>query len=88
MKTFHLSSGHSCLTITEAECEEGIILKIDKNVFKDSNCFHVRVFISDEHEKEPLERDTIPGHPNCHVGECIDCHNVSCAIYQGYEDMP
>ena len=31
---------------------------------------------------------TIPGHPNCLVGECIECHNVACAIYQGYEEMP
>jgi len=30
----------------------------------------------------------IPGHPNCHVGDCLDCHVVSCAIYQGYEKMP
>lgn len=32
--------------------------------------------------------DSIPGHPNCKVSECIECHNVSCAIYQGYENMP
>lgn len=41
-------------------------------------------------EKEPIEdtRSTIPGHPNCHVGDCINCRVVSCAIYQGYEEMP
>ena len=31
---------------------------------------------------------TIEGHPNCQVGECIDCHVVSCDIYQGYRAMP
>lgn len=30
----------------------------------------------------------IPGHPNCFVGECLECHNVSCAIHQGFEEMP
>ena len=88
MKTFNLSSGQSGLKITEAEREEGIILNIDKNAFEGDGCFYVRVFMSDGREEEPVESATIPGHPNCHVGECFDCHNVSCAIYQGYEEMP
>lgn len=29
----------------------------------------------------------IKGHPNCKPGECYqECHVVSCAIYQGYEE--
>ena len=30
----------------------------------------------------------IKGHPNCKPGECFsgECHVVSCAIYQGYEE--
>lgn len=37
---------------------------------------------------EKKDEDTIPGHPNCHFGECNDCHVVSCPIYQGYETVP
>lgn len=30
----------------------------------------------------------IEGHPNCKPGDCFngECHVVSCAIYQGYEE--
>lgn len=30
----------------------------------------------------------IKGHPNCKPGDCYngECHVVSCAIYQGYEE--
>ena len=31
---------------------------------------------------------TIPGHPNCHFGECDTCHNVACQIYLGFETVP
>jgi len=41
-----------------------------------------------ESELEKVDDDTIPGHPNCHFGECDDCHVVSCSIYQGYETVP
>lgn len=34
-----------------------------------------------------LQKVGIVGHPNCKPGECYDtCHNVACAIYQGFED--
>ena len=40
---------------------------------------------SEEEDKGP----TIPGHPNCHYGDCDKgCHVVSCAIYQGWEEVP
>ena len=89
MKTFELSYLSSGLSLTEEEREEGIVLKIDKDAFRDGT-FVVRMNICTEEERNapPPERSTIPGHPNCYVGDCIDCHNVACAIYQGYEDMP
>lgn len=32
---------------------------------------------------------TIPGHPNCHYGDCDKgCHVVSCTIYQGWKEVP
>ena len=95
MKEFNLSTLSSNVAITEAQREEGIILKIDKEAFEQAKYnggyFVVRVKLVDENyvEKEPEDdRAVIPGHPNCRVGDCINCHVVSCAIYQGYEDMP
>lgn len=45
--------------------------------------------IGEEEKKKELEdKATIPGHPNCHYGDCYDCHVVSCAIQQGWEDIP
>lgn len=96
MKEFNLSRLRSGLHITEAEREEGIILKIDKEVFEKSvfnreNCFVVRIMMVDEgyEEKEPEDtRPVIPGHPNCRVGDCFGCQVADCAIHQGYEEMP
>ena len=89
MKEFNLNLLKSGFSITEAEREEGIVLKIDKDAFS-NGVFVVRIGMCTEEERNqpPIERATIPGHPNCYVGDCIDCHNVSCAIYQGYEEMP
>ena len=90
MKTFELSYLSSGVSITEEEREEGIILKIDKSAFRDGT-FVVRMQLCTEEERNAPEvdnRPTIPGHPNCHVGDCYDCHVVSCAIYQGCEEMP
>jgi len=35
-----------------------------------------------------LKDGTLEGYPNCKVGECADCHVVSCPIYQGYQEAP
>lgn len=51
----------------------------------------LKLQISEPTEASNIETDerTIPGHPNCHYGDCYnDCHVVSCAIYQGYEKVP
>lgn len=46
----------------------------------------------DKHTKSAVSksdnRPTIPGHPNCHYGDCNDCHVVYCEIYQGYKEIP
>ena len=44
--------------------------------------------IASEEKSTTDDKDTIPGHPNCHYGDCNGCHVVSCAIYQGYESIP
>ena len=96
MKEFKLSRLCSGVRITEAEREEGIILKIDKEVFEktfayDNGCFLVTIKLVEEGyvEKEPEDtRPVIPGHPNCRVGDCFGCQVADCAIHQGYEEMP
>lgn len=96
MKEFKLSNVRSVLRITDTEREEGIILKIDKDVFEKSffnpeGYVDISLQLVEEGfvEKEPEDtRPTIPGHPNCHVGECFGCQVADCAIHQGYEEMP
>lgn len=47
--------------------------------------------IGNDSAEEPEEdnRPTIPGHPNCHYGDCYkECHVTSCAIHQGFEEIP
>lgn len=92
MRSFeNLTQLNANLYITEAEREEGIILKIDKNAFGTYNgVLVVRIALGEEGKVPEIKEDekTIPGHPNCHYGDCLDCHNVSCAIYQGYEELP
>lgn len=80
---------NSTLYLTEADCEEGIILNIPKTVLE-GNPINLCIRLESKKVTEPYENlDTsIPGHPNCQVGDCFECHNVSCAIYQGYEEMP
>ena len=35
-----------------------------------------------------LKDGTLEGYPNCKLGDCDDCHVVSCPIYQGYQQAP
>lgn len=79
------------VAITEQEREEGLILKLKREDFDENGELRLNVVISlkdKEKQQESDLRSTIEGHPNCKVGDCYDCHNVSCAIYQGYEPMP
>ena len=76
----------------EVVIKPGISLKItvDENFPKDKVVtLSIRTKCT-EPEKNSVEddKDTIPGHPNCKIGECYDCHVVSCPIYQGYETIP
>ena len=75
----------------EEEEEEGIVLKLKREDFDINGELHLDVvfYLNDcEKNNEVKQGHPIEGHPNCNVGDCIDCHNVSCAIYQGYEPMP
>lgn len=79
------------VTITEAEREEGLVLKLKREDFNEKGELYLNVTFSLKDVAEsvhPVKGRPIDGHPNCNVGDCIDCHNVSCAIYQGYEEMP
>jgi len=89
----NLTQFNASFSVTEAECKEGVVLKFAEDAFNTYNGVLV-VRISRRSEKDEIapkneepER-TIPGHPNCHYGDCYNCHVVSCAIYQGYEEIP
>ena len=80
------------LYISEEDYKEGIILKFvgDMPEISDRNDKHARIYLEDptvQYEPEEDTRRVIPGHPNCRVGDCDDCHNVACGIYQGYETV-
>ena len=91
MKTIEVNmNGCTNVHISEEDYKEGIILKFvgDMPEISDRNDKHVRIYLEDpttHHEPEEDNRRVIPGHPNCRVGDCDDCHNVACGIYQGYE---
>lgn len=57
--------------------------------FPKGTIIKVRITIEpNENEVEKVPASPIPGHPDCRIGDCIECHNVSCAIHQGFEEMP
>lgn len=91
MKTIKLNIYRQDLKVTLADCEDGIILKIDPEMLRD-NDMNVKIsLLASERKKlskQDITRKPIPGHPNCFVGDCYTCENVSCGIYQGYEEMP
>lgn len=97
MKTYEVTFGeYTNIYISEQDHAEGIILKFvgDKPNPAVRDHKHIRVYL--EQPKHPEKKDnrvpvipTIPGHPNCHYGDCLgDCHVVSCGIYQGFEEIP
>lgn len=95
MKTFNLSEYASAsFKLTAEDCKNGIILKFNPLEMLHNDCVNISFSLDKEEEKELTEyikgedASIIPGHPNCRVGDCYDCHVVSCAIYQGYEEMP
>ena len=62
---------------------------LGKNDFPEGTIIKVRITIEDEPEEITTDiGESIPGHPDCKVGECLECHNVACAIHQGFEEMP
>lgn len=93
MKTVELNmNGYTHLHISEEDYKEGVIVKFvgEMPAISERNDKHVRIYLEDPNVRhEPVEdnRRVIPGHPNCRVGDCNDCHNVACGIYQGYETV-
>ena len=96
MKTVEVSMKDSTnIQISEEHFKEGIILKfvdeMPSNSERDDK--HIRIYLAKKKTgtkliQVPIE-PTIPGHPNCHYGDCYgECHVVSCGIYQGYERVP
>ena len=75
-----------------------------KNSCSEEECYKCRVvycpvnqeFASlknvDVPERKTVKEDDRPiirGHVNCRLGDCLDdCHNVSCAIHQGFSPIP
>ena len=93
----NLNQLNAGFSLTEAECKEGVILKFAEDAFDNYNGVLVvrisRRYAEDENAPKTTEAEneperTIPGHPNCHYGDCYNCHVVSCGIYQGYEEIP
>lgn len=85
------------LLISEEDYKEGIAIKFvgEMPEASERNEKHIRVYLQapQVEGKKKTKRvpviPTIPGHPNCHYGDCYgECHVVSCGIYQGYEKVP
>ena len=79
------------VTVSEAERQEGILICIPRLAFDENGEKVFRMKISmDAKSKSDLKnnRHPIEGHPNCYIGDCDDCHDMSCAIHLGYEDFP
>lgn len=76
------------IVITEEELKEGIIIRFKGDTPEQFS--YLCVYAEAKHEAEVKDtRPTIPGHPNCHYGDCYkECHVVSCGIHQGYEEIP
>ena len=93
MRTVELDMrSFTLLRISEEDYKEGVIIKFvgDMPAISERNDKHIRIYLEDPTvHSEPVEdrRRIIPGHPNCRVGDCDDCHNVACGIYQGYETV-
>lgn len=88
-------NGLENILITEEDFKEGIIVKFldDMPANPERENKHIRIYLEKKKTGKktilvPVE-PTIPGHPNCHYGDCYgECHVVSCGIYQGYEKVP
>lgn len=68
--------------------EEGIVIELHISPSMHGKHFNVAIEEIAPVYKLGEKRATIPGHPNCYYGECYDCHVVSCAIQQGWADIP
>ena len=79
----NLTQFTASFSLTEAEREEGVVLKFAKDAFDTYNgVLVVRISLRPEEaqhtpKNEEPER-TIPGHPNCHYGDC----NVESSLSQ------
>ncbi|MBQ6860510.1 MAG: hypothetical protein IJO08_02545 [Clostridia bacterium] len=69
------------VVITPEEAKEGIVVNFGKDFVEGELIICVE-------ESKPAEKTgtKIKGHPNCVMGECLECHVVSCAIHQGFEE--
>ena len=81
--------------ITEEDYKDGVILKFVGEMPPNSERLekHIRIYLDRKPTGTRMVQvpitPTIPGHPNCHYGDCDrECHVVSCAIYQEYEPVP
>lgn len=82
MKNVELVQGTTKkLTLTESEAREGVVLNFEHGF--SSGEVNIEV-IPDPAGSKP-KGTRIKGHPNCHMGDCNECHVVSCGIYQGYD---
>ena len=95
MRTIEVTMGKGPILINEEDFKEGVILKFVGRMPKNSERGNksVDVFLAKKQTgtKQVSVRiePTIPGHPNCHYGDCDrECHVVSCGIYQEYEPVP
>ena len=69
------------VVITPEEAKEGIVVNFGKDFVEGELIICVE-------ESKPAEKTgtKIKGHPNGVMGECLECHVVSCAIHQGFEE--
>lgn len=89
--TIKISRENSEILYSIPEKIEGEAYEVKVAIPKEFAGKQLKLQISEPTEVSNVETDerTIPGHPNCHYGDCYnDCHVVSCAIYQGYEKVP
>ncbi len=57
----------------------------EQAIYADGDTFAIRYYGSDTYWKpEKVTRTVVEGNPHCEYGECQDCHNVTCLVYQGY----
>ena len=70
------------LVLTESDVKNGVIICFEQGYAGGNVAIEV---VADESIINP-KGTPIKGHPNCVMGECYDCHVVSCAIHQGFEE--